>query len=122
LGVDRTLAVRGVGTNVAIEQIRSRSFWSGAGHVGIATVVDFGARIGTGVSVATITTCGAEGVLVVAGVAVSWLDIEPVSEVMPDAAEYSGESPNCTMPMKNASARTRTAVDNIALMKVGVPW
>jgi hypothetical protein len=121
LGIDGTAVGRGVGTTVGIEQIRSRSFWSGGGHVGIGTVVGRGAIVGAGVSVATITTCGGEGVIVVV---VGIIDVAGRKSVddIPDAARYSGEPPYCIMPIRNASARTNIAVDSIALMKMGVPW
>jgi hypothetical protein len=121
LGIDGTAVGRGVGTNVAIEQTRSRSFWSGGGQVGTGTAVDRGSRVGIGVTVAITTTCGADGVVVVVVGVIDVAGRKSVDDI-PDAARYSGEPPYCIMPIRNDSARTSIAVASIALMKVGVPW
>jgi hypothetical protein len=122
LGIDGTAVGRGVGTNVAIEQTRSRSFWSGGGQVGTGTAVDRGSRVGIGVTVAITTTCGADGVVVVVVGVIDVAGRKSVDDI-PDAARYSGYPSNGVIAKsKRANAVTSIAVDSIALMKVGVPW
>jgi hypothetical protein len=90
LGIDGTFVGRGVGGMVGIEQIRSRSFWSGGGHVGIGTVVGRGAIVGAGVSVAIRTTAGKDVGVDRGAVAVA-VDVEGMSALNPEATERSPE-------------------------------